>query len=129
MSRGSLGLRTVWGAVVVYLALGVPAARIWHEATANHRYCPEHRAMEEAPDASAARHSGAPTAPSAPSRGEQHETCAFTPLGGQTTLAPVQAALRRPAPCLENPVRLRILGRAGRLISVLSLAPKTSPPA
>jgi hypothetical protein len=126
MGLGSLRLRSVWGAVVVYLALGVPAARIWHEATGNHRYCPEHRAMEEAPDATGARHSGAP---SAPSKGHQHESCPFTPLGGQTTLAPVQAALLRPAPCLENPVRLSILGYAARRTSVLSLAPKTSPPA
>jgi hypothetical protein len=129
MRRGSLRLRSVWGAVVVYLALGVPAARIWHEATGHHRYCPEHRAMEEAPDASAARQSGAPPPPSAPSRGEPHQSCPFTPLGGQTTLAPVKAALLRPAPCLENPVRPPILGHAGRRISVLSIAPKTSPPA
>jgi hypothetical protein len=107
---------------VVYLALGVPVARIWHEATASHRYCAEHRVMEEAP---AGRHSGPPAAPA---NGEQHESCPFTPLGGQTTLTPRPVALLGPGPCLESPARLPILDWVDRRTSVLSLAPKTSPP-
>jgi len=82
--------------------------------------------MEEAPDTSAARHSGAPVAPS---KGERHENCPFTPLGGQTTLAPAQAALLLPLPRLECLVRCPSLDGAAPRTSVLSLAPKTSPPA
>jgi hypothetical protein len=111
---------------VVYLALGVPVARLWHEATAAHRYCAEHHAMEEAPDAPAGPHG---RRPASPSRGEQHESCPFTPLGGQVPLAPVQVALARPAPALDSVVSIPRLAYAGPRTSLLSFAPKTSPPA
>jgi hypothetical protein len=124
MRRGRVRLRSVSGVVLAYLAIGVPAARMWHEATANHRYCPEHRSMEEA-DSSTGPHSGRPEAPSRP---EDHETCPFVPLGACPTLWPAPTVSASPVPTFS--VRLRSPGRPLALQSgaILSVAPKTSPP-
>jgi hypothetical protein len=128
MRRRGLGQRSLWATVLVYLALAVPIARIWHEATASHRYCAEHHALEEAHGNPAGDdQSGRPSAP--PTRGHEHESCPFAPLGGQTALSPVPPAAAPVGAPLELALSLSNISHAGRLIAVLAIAPKTSPPA
>ena len=126
MRRRSARLQSVWGAVVVYMALGVPITRVCHEATASHRYCAEHHAMEEARDAAADARSRTPGAPS--KREHQHETCPFTPLAGQPTLSPELAVSTGTAPSLAGLLQFAALPPSVRPAGVLSVAPKTSPP-
>jgi len=127
MTRGSTRLRALGGAVVVYLVLGVPVARVWHEATAAHRYCPEHHAMEEASGPSSSGHPGPAGDPGG--KGREHEACPFTPLGGQSAAAPAQAEMARPLPAACAREALPDLADPAVRVGVLSLAPKTSPPA
>ena len=126
MRRRGLGQRSLWATVLVYLALGVPIARIWHEATASHRYCAEHHTLEEAHgtgDDQSGRSSDPPT------RDHQHERCPFAPLAGQTALSPVPPARAPVGAPRELPLSFSNISHAGRLMAVLAIAPKTSPPA
>ena len=126
MRHRGLGQRSLWATVLVYLALGVPIARIWHEATASHRYCAEHHALEEA-NGSGGDRSGRPSDP--PGHDHQHESCPFAPLGGQTALSPVPPAAAPVGVPRELALSYSNSSHAGRLIAVLAIAPKTSPPA
>jgi len=127
MRRRGSGQRSLWATVLVYLALGVPIARIWHEATASHRYCAEHHALEEAPGNRAGDdRSGRPSGPPGPDH--EHESCPFAPLGGQTALSPVPPAPAPVAAPRELVLSFSNISHAGRLIPVLAIAPKTSPP-
>jgi hypothetical protein len=112
----------------VYVALGVPIARIWHEATASHRYCAEHHALEEAHgNGSGGDRRGRPSDP--PTRDHQHESCPFVPLGGQSALSPAPPAAAPVGAPRVLALSCSNISRAGRPIAVLAIAPKTSPPA
>jgi hypothetical protein len=124
--------RALWSAVIVYLVIGVPVARLWHEVTAVHRYCALHGAIEEAPEHAPAAPDTDPARPDQGGQGggdPQHESCPFTPLGGQMAVAPTQAWLEAAvAPPAAAP-GLSVSRPPAIPSAVLSLAPKTSPPA
>ena len=122
--------------LLVVFWVAQPVFAVAHAQEHAHRYCPAHRAFEEA--ASSGGSSSTEQAreartfeqqpPAAPGS-LRHETCAFVPastreeLPGPTEVQPaVQACLRVSPPATAPP-------RPRSSLSVLDTAPKASPPA
>jgi hypothetical protein len=116
--------------LVVFLWGATPVLSVVHATAAEHRYCAEHGAVEDAPAVVGGQTvaSSDDVAGSRPAQAPAHEGCAFARYCqfGRLPEYPVPDLPR----VLEVPAVVQALPCAPpAAISVLSLAPKTSPPA
>jgi hypothetical protein len=116
--------------LVVLLWGATPVLSVVHASAAEHRYCAEHGGLEDAPAVTGGQAvaSGNDVASSRPAQAPAHEGCAFARYC--QFARPPEPAAPDPLRVLEVPAVVHGLPCAPpAAISLLSLAPKTSPPA